>query len=76
MFTPCYVSPHISKSILRLTTMEVKNKSTHGITLFWELFNDILSNIKGRDYKLNPKAIMVDENSVNNCVIQGFWELI
>ena len=35
--------------ILRLATMEVKSKSTHEITFFWELFNQILSNIKGRD---------------------------
>ena len=45
--------------ILRLATMEVKNKSTHEITVFWELFNEILSDIKGRDYKFNPRAIMV-----------------
>ena len=48
----------------------VKNKSTCEITLFWELFNEILSDIKGRDYKFNPKVIMVDENGANYCVIQ------
>ena len=47
--------------ILRLATMEVTSKSTHEITIFGELFNEILSNIKGRDYKFNPRAIMVDE---------------
>ena len=56
--------------IFRLATMEVKNKSTHEITLFWELSNEILSHIKGRDYKFNPKAIMVDENGANYCAIQ------
>ena len=39
--------------ILRLATMEVKSESTHKITVFWELFNEILSDIKGRDYKFN-----------------------
>ena len=40
--------------ILRLATMEVKIKSTHEIIVFWEVFNEILSDIKGRDYRFNP----------------------
>ena len=36
--------------ILRLATMEVKSESTHEISIFWELFNEILSEIKGRNY--------------------------
>ena len=51
--------------ILRLATMEVKSKSTKEISLFWELFNEILSKIKGKNYKFNPKSIMVDENGAN-----------
>ena len=39
--------------------------------MFWELFNDILTNIKGKDYKFNPKAIMVNGNGANYCVIQN-----
>ena len=34
--------------ILRLATMEVKSESTQEISLFWELFNQILSEIKGK----------------------------
>ena len=45
--------------ILKLATMEVKNESKHEITVFWELFNEILSDIKGRYYKFYPRAIMV-----------------
>ena len=56
--------------------MEVKNESTHERTVFWELFNAILRDIKGRDYKFNPRAIMVDENSTNYCVIIMFLGLI
>ena len=41
--------------------MEVKSESTHEISIFWELFNEILSEIKGRNYKFNPKSIMVHE---------------
>ena len=61
--------------ILRLTTMEVTSKSTHEITIFWELFNEILINIKGRDYKFNLRAIMVNENSDNYCVIRKVFGL-
>ena len=50
--------------ILRLATMEVK-ASRQKKCLFWELFNEILSKIKGKNYKFNPKSIMVDENGAN-----------
>ena len=33
--------------ILRLAMMEVRCESTHEISIFWELFNEILSEIKG-----------------------------
>ena len=58
--------------IFRLASMEVKNKSTHEITVFWELFNEILSDIKGRPYKFNPRCIMVDENGANICALGRF----
>ena len=61
--------------ILRLATMEVANKSTHEIIVFWELFNEILSDIKGRDYMFNLRAIMVDENGANYCAIQKVFGL-
>ena len=50
--------------------MEVKSKSTKEISLFWELFNDILTKIKGKNYMFNPKSIMVDENGANYCTIR------
>ena len=43
--------------------------------MFWELFNEILSDIKGRDYKFNPQAIMVDENGANYCAIKKVFGL-
>ena len=61
--------------ILRLATMEVKSESTHEISIFWELFNEILSEIKGRNYKFNPKSIMVDENDANYCTIRKVFGL-
>ena len=61
--------------ILRLATMEVRSESTHEISIFWELFNEILSKIKGRNYKFNPKSIMVDENGANYCAIRKVFGL-
>ena len=61
--------------ILRLATVEVKSESTCEITVFWELFNEILSDIKGRDYKFNLRAIMVTENVANFCAIQKVFGL-
>ena len=55
--------------------MEVKTESTHEISIFWELFNEILSEIKGRNYKFNPKSIMVDENGANYCTIRNVFGL-
>ena len=55
--------------------MEVKSESTHEISIFWELFNEILSEIKGRNYKFNPKSIMVDENGANYYAIRKVFEL-
>ena len=61
--------------ILRLAMMEVKSESTHEISIFWELFNEILSEIKGRNYKFNPKSIMVDENGANYCTMRKVFGL-
>ena len=62
--------------ILRLATMEVKYMSTHEVIVFWELFNEIPSDIKDRDYKFNLRAILVNENGANYCAIQKVWGLI
>ena len=61
--------------ILKLYTIGVKRKSMHEISVFWELLNEILSDIKGRDYKFNLRAIMVEENGANYCVIQKVFGL-
>ena len=61
--------------IFRLAMMEVKSESTHEISLFWELSNEILSEIKGRNYKFNPKSIVVDENGANYYAIRNVFGL-
>ena len=62
---------------LRLAMMKAKNESTCEISIFWELFNEIISKMKRRNYKFNPKSIMVDENGANYCAIKRFlgWNL-
>ena len=44
--------------------------------MFHELFNEILSDTKGRDCKFNPRAIMANENSANYCPIKRILGLI
>ena len=63
------------RCILSLAMMEVKSESTQEISLFWELFNQILTKIKGKNYKFNPKSIMVDENGANYCAIRKVFGL-
>ena len=61
--------------ILRSSIMEVKSESTHEISLFQKLFNEVLSQITQADYKFNPKAIMADENGANYCAIKQAFGL-
>ena len=61
--------------ILKLAMMEAKSESTCELSIFWELFNEIVSEIKGRNYKFNPKSIMVDENGANYCAIRNVFGL-
>ena len=74
--TPALFLYHMAMHcILRLAMMEVKSESTHEISIFWDLINEILSEIKGRNYKFNPKSIMVDENGANYCTIRKVFGL-
>ena len=65
-----FVYHTVMHHILRLAMTEAKSESTCEISIFWKLFNEILSEIKGRNYKFNPRSIMVDENSANYCAIR------
>ena len=70
-----FVYHMVMHHILRLATMEVKSESIQEISLIWELFNQILTEIKGKNYKFNPKSIMVDENGANYCTIRKVFGL-
>ena len=61
--------------ILWLPTMEAKSDFTCEISILWELFNEILIKIKVRNYKFNPKSIMVDENGANYCAVRKVFGL-
>ena len=58
------------RKILRLASMEVRAENTLHISLFWKLFNQMLSQIKGHTTEFNPKAIMVDEAGANFCGVR------
>ena len=60
---------------LDLLLCRLKIESTCEITIFWELFNEIQSDIKGRNYKFNPRAIMVNENSADYCATRKVFGL-
>ena len=62
--------------ILRFLTMEVKSELTHEISLLWKLFNEVFSQITVGDYKLHPKAVMLDENGANYCAIKQVFGLV
>ena len=51
--------------LYRLATMEVKGETSSSVGLFWETFNSMLSEIKGEDYKFNPKLWVTDEAGAN-----------
>ena len=70
-----FVYHQAMQHILRLDSVEVTNKSTHEIIVFLELFNEFLHDIKGRDYRFNQRAIMVDENGANYSAIQKVFGL-
>ena len=58
-------------SLLRLCNMEMKSESTLNIAQFFELFNEILSQVKGEEnYRFNPIKIMSDELAANKAALR------
>ena len=55
-----------TRRLLRYATMECKGETTESVTLFWQLFNRILQEVKcDENYKFNPKAFITDEAGAN-----------
>ena len=54
------------KKILRLASMEIRSENHQDITLFFRLFNEILSTVKEEpNYKFNPRYFVCDEAGAN-----------
>ena len=54
------------KCIMHLATMESEREDTESITLFLNLFNEVLRAVSGiENYKFNPIRIMCDEAGAN-----------
>ena len=64
-----------SRRLMRLATMEVKSEDTHNCRLFWKLWNQLLSEVKGEAYSFNPIGFITDEAGCNaNGIRQIFGE--
>ena len=46
--------------------MDMRTENSNDIAIYFNLFNEVLSNIKGqKNYKFNPRAFVCDEGSAN-----------
>ena len=60
----CYVwvLQMVMRRLTRLATMEVKREDTTCYSMFWQILNNMLSEVKNQQgYKFNPKMFIVDE---------------
>ena len=49
-----------------LAIMDVEKENAANLTLFWQLWNEVLQEVSGKeDYHFNPKGWIVDENPAN-----------
>ena len=61
-----WVKNPITRSMMRIATMEVQNENTHTLELFFKLLNEILQKVTGNPhYKFNPYRFYVDEAGAN-----------
>ena len=57
-----WVLQMVMRRLTRLATMEVKREDTTCCSLFWQILNNTLSEVKNQQgYKFNPKMFIVDE---------------
>ena len=57
--------------ILRLASMEIRSENATDITLFFRLFNEVLSQVKKQPgYRFNPRTFMCDEAGPNYVAIE------
>ena len=54
------------QQVLMLVIMDVEEENAANLTLFWQLWNEVLQEVSGKeDYHVNPKGWIVDENHAN-----------
>ena len=52
--------------ILCLASMDMRTENSNDIAIFFNLFNEVLSKVKGqKNYKFNPRAFVCDEGGAN-----------
>ena len=71
-----WVKNPITRSMMRIATMEVQNENTHTLELFFKLLNEILEKVSGKPhYKFNPYCFYVDEAGANiNAISRRIWK--
>ena len=69
--------PPLAK-LIRLANMEIRSENTNDITIFFELFNEILQKeMKNPEYKFNPRTFVCDESGANyNAIRNVFGETV
>ena len=61
-----WVKNPITRSVMRIATMEVEHEDTHSLELFFNLLNEVLQKVSGQPrYKFNPYKFYVDEAGAN-----------
>ena len=61
-----WVKNPITRSVMRIATMEVEHENTESLTLFFNLLNEVLQKVSGKPrYKFNPFRFYVDEAGAN-----------
>lgn len=54
------------RKLLRLAVMEVEHENAENLTVFWQIFNEMLQKVSSKiSYKFNPTGFVADEHHAN-----------
>ena len=69
-----WVKNPITRSVMRIMTMEAKNEDTPTMVIFFRLLNEMLGKVSGKkNYKFNPWRFYVDEGGANKNAIKKVY---
>ena len=69
-----WVKNPITRSVMRIATMEAKKENTPTMVLFFRLLNEMLAQVSGKKrYKFNPWRFYVDEGGANKNAIKEVY---